>query len=242
MAGERFGFEVSITGGAGEVEALVRSDGTSVGALFGPTMESVSLVDETGRVIAGAALHALLIRALLEARPGSTVVVPANFPGYAEDLARILGGRVVRSKTSVPALMSKMLEHSVKSGSQQFRVWFDGLDCFLALLEWRGRSGATFAELSETAPRAIVASRTVHCPWEAKGRVMRTLVTSLPHDDGVPEGVRMRQERGWSLVLPDEDEPSYHVYAEAASMEVAEEIADSFARKVTELRDSPDGR
>ncbi|NPV71661.1 MAG: NTP transferase domain-containing protein [Firmicutes bacterium] len=238
MAGERFGFEINVTGGAGDVEALVGSDGASVGAVFGPTMESVSLVDETGRVIAGVALHALLLRALLETRPGSTVVVPANFPGYAEELARVLGGRVVRSKTSVPALMSKMLEHSEKSGSPQFRVWFDGLSCLLWLLEWRGHSGATFAELSGAAPGTIVAARTVHCPWEAKGRVMRTLVTTLPHDDEVPEGVRLRQERGWSLILPDEDEPAYHVYAEAASMEVASEIAESLARKVAELRDT----
>ncbi|MGE5542800.1 MAG: hypothetical protein ACM3WT_07170, partial [Bacillota bacterium] len=255
MAGDRFGVEVRLLGDGGpgdastgirgdisaDIEQLVKTDGASVGAVFGPTMETVSLVDESGRRVAGDALLVLLVRAILEMSPGSTVVIPANFPGIAEDLARRLGGRALRAKTSLPALMGRMLEHADRTGVSQFRAWFDGLYCLLKLLEWRAWSGKTLVELVDSAPPARMAVRTVHCPWEAKGRVMRSLVTTLPSEAGdLVEGVKIRRDKDWTLILPDEDEPAYHVYTEAASMEVAEEIADSFARKVTELRDSPD--
>jgi mannose-1-phosphate guanylyltransferase/phosphomannomutase len=248
MAGERFGIEIRLVGGgypgdaSVDIEELVRADVASVGAVFGPTMENLSLVDESGRRVAGDALFGLLVRAILEMSPGSTLVVPANFPGVAEDFARHLGGRILRAKSSLPALMGKMLDHADRVGFSQIRAWFDGLYCLLKLLEWRGWSGRTFAEMVESAPPARMAVRTVHCPWEAKGRVMRSLATMLPCDgDDLVEGVKVRHDKDWTLILPDEDEPAYHVYAEAASMEVAEEIADSFARKVAEIRDSPAG-
>ena len=47
-------------------------------------------------------------------------------------------------------------------------------------------------------------------PWEQKGLVMRTLVEQLGDRDLVlVDGVKVPEEDGWALVLPDPEEPAH---------------------------------
>ena len=53
-------------------------------------------------------------------------------------------------------------------------------------------------------------------PWEQKGMVMRTMVERLGDRDVVlVDGVKVPEDDGWALVLPDPEEPVTHVWAEA---------------------------
>ena len=53
-------------------------------------------------------------------------------------------------------------------------------------------------------------------PWEQKGMVMRTLVEQLGAATLVlVDGVKVPEDDGWALVVPDPEEPVTHVWAEA---------------------------
>jgi mannose-1-phosphate guanylyltransferase/phosphomannomutase len=64
-----------------------------------------------------------------------------------------------------------------------------------------------------------------------KGLVMRVLNERLAGRDlDLTDGIKVFDERGWSQVLPDPDEPLIHFYAEGATQEDSEAL-------VTELRE-----
>jgi mannose-1-phosphate guanylyltransferase/phosphomannomutase len=43
------------------------------------------------------------------------------------------------------------------------------------------------------------------------------------------DGIKVFEERGWTLVLPDPDEPVLHLYAEGMSVEASGDLADELA-------------
>jgi mannose-1-phosphate guanylyltransferase/phosphomannomutase len=78
--------------------------------------------------------------------------------------------------------------------------------------------------------------RTVACPWEAKGRVMRRLLEE--HVEGridLVDGIRIERLDGWALLMPDPDEPVYRVYTEADDAHGAEALAEEYSRRVSAL-------
>ena len=73
-------------------------------------------------------------------------------------------------------------------------------------------------------------------PWEQKGSVMRVLVEqSKDRTVDLVDGVRIHHDQGWALVLPDPDEPTTSVIAEATSTEAATRLADEYVRRIEQL-------
>jgi mannose-1-phosphate guanylyltransferase/phosphomannomutase len=61
---------------------------------------------------------------------------------------------------------------------------------------------------------------------------MRLLNEKLAgRDVDLTDGIKLIDDRGWSQVLPDPDEPLVHLYAEGETTEVSEELE----REVREL-------
>jgi mannose-1-phosphate guanylyltransferase/phosphomannomutase len=49
------------------------------------------------------------------------------------------------------------------------------------------------------------------------------------------DGIKIFDERGWTQVLPDADEPLIHIYAEGATEEVSEELEEELRTLVAEV-------
>jgi len=83
-----------------------------------------------------------------------------------------------------------------------------------------------------------VAKRKVPCPWEAKGTVMRLLNERYrDHRRQLIDGIKViLNDEEWTLILPDPDQPVFHVYAESNLAEQAEALADEYAHLVEELQ------
>ncbi|MBZ0212295.1 MAG: mannose-1-phosphate guanyltransferase, partial [Nitrospirae bacterium] len=73
---------------------------------------------------------------------------------------------------------------------------------------------------------------TLHCPWEAKGVVMRVLAEeSAEGRVELLDGIKVYGESGWVLVLPDSVDPVFHVVAESDDAEGARDlVAETVAR------------
>ena len=102
------------------------------------------------------------------------------------------------------------------------------------LLEFLATQKTTLADVVAGLPEFHLGHRTVTCPWEDKGTVMRLL--NQQYKDRRAElidGVKILLGEGeWVLILPDPDYPAFHVYTEAGSAKQAQDLADRYVRIV----------
>jgi mannose-1-phosphate guanylyltransferase / phosphomannomutase len=85
-----------------------------------------------------------------------------------------------------------------------------------------------FSQVVAGLPKPTLIHRVVQCPWALKGAVMRGLNERYADADvDLTDGIKIFfEERGWVQVLPDQDEPLIHVYAEGDSSDESERLAD----------------
>jgi mannose-1-phosphate guanylyltransferase / phosphomannomutase len=88
------------------------------------------------------------------------------------------------------------------------------------VLEIASGSGRTLSELVHDLPASTLVHEQAHCPWSAKGTAMRLVIEAvkgLEVDD--TDGIKVFEDSGWAQIIPDPDEPVFHIYAEGATRE-----------------------
>ncbi len=226
--------------------AITSAVSASLGARVDVGGERIWLVDQTGQKIAGPSAAAAFVELLLRANGGGAIAVPVNQPDIFETIAQRHGARVLRVKNDPQALMEAATDPDVKlavSGAgdfilPDFQPAVDGMMALAKLLELLAQHQTTLTEVVSSLPAYNIAQRRVYCAWEQKGTVMRML--NEQYKDNIVsniDGVKLSLDsRGWVLISPNPDEPVFHVYAEAATREAANTIADRYARIVEGLR------
>ena len=98
--------------------------------------------------------------------------------------------------------------------------------------------GTTLSEVRQMLPTYFMASETVSCPWEVKGRIMRVLTAeSEGTRTELVDGIKTYGEGGsWVLVLPDASEPNFRIYAEASSQDAANELVHRAVLRISGLK------
>jgi mannose-1-phosphate guanylyltransferase/phosphomannomutase len=102
------------------------------------------------------------------------------------------------------------------------------------------RDRTPLSHLVAEVPPYHTARERVACDWDAKGRVMRSLLEEYANDEHVDftDGVKVYPEGGkdsWALVLPDADSPYFHIVSEGRSPAEATEILSSFRERILAL-------
>ncbi|HTX55994.1 MAG TPA: sugar phosphate nucleotidyltransferase [Candidatus Acidoferrales bacterium] len=216
-----------------------------LGILLDHDGETFALVDDRGRVVRDNELIALLT--LMVVRAGAKLVaVPVMAPGAIERIAQSYGAEVIRTRSdrrSLMALAEARGRELAFAGGANFEVIFpelhpafDALYGSAKVLELLAREGCRLSELVDMLPEWHVATVRVACPWEHKGRVMRSLIAEQQRDQiELFEGLRVRHDGGWVLVLPDASDPTFSVYAEAESDGEAYAFATRMGTRIEQL-------
>lgn len=211
---------------AANVGELVRVSGAHLGAVIDPGGERITLVDDEGRVLSDDEALLLLLGLTVAAQPGVPVALPVSVPRAAERQCAEAGSPVVWTKLSAAHLMEVASSGSVAFAASQlggyifptFLPAFDAVATLVHLLAMLGASGQRMSKLSGELPPIHIAHEEVVTPWEQKGTVMRrTLERAKGRSTVLVDGVKIVEPDGWSLVVPDPEEPVTHVWAEAAS-------------------------
>ena len=98
-------------------------------------------------------------------------------------------------------------------------------------------AGEPLSKATARLPQAAYLTATEFVPWEAKGRVMRTLLED--HRDSnvdLVDGIKVLVDDGFVLVRPDPDEPACHIVASVSSAARARDLLDEYSRRVREAR------
>ena len=229
-----------------QLRTITLTLGADLGALVDHDGESFAMVDDLGRVIAGNRLLALVSLMVCRAQPGARIAIPVTTPSAIGRLIESVGGHVTRTKSdrrSMMALAAKERDTlAYGSGFKQepifpeFQPAFDGLYALVKVMELLAKEGRKLHELNDMLPHWFFRHRTLRCPWERKGEVMRTIVNEYAGSEvELFDGVRVNTGGGWFLVLPDASDPTLNVYAEGGSNEDADRLLGSATARIEAL-------
>lgn len=124
------------------------------------------------------------------------------------------------------------------AGVSQFLLFADGLLALTQLLAHLGEAEITLSELLAEIPDYYLSKQIINCPWEAKGKVIRTLIEEKqqePESLELLEGVKIHHPQGWVLVVPDGEQAVCRVYGEGFSQEIAESLTDWYSDRIREI-------
>ncbi len=232
-----------------EVQRLVRTMEADLGLVIGPGAERLYIVDETGAEVPLETALLLFVKLVAQqASRGERIVLPLTVTHLAEELAGEFGVEIVRTKVSLPELaQAAAADGVVFAGSlgggyifPRFLPAFDAVMSLGKLLELLAPQQRPLSEQLAEIPASTLVHKTVACPWTLKGTVMRTATEHLQREAAggaatkvsLVDGIQVHRDEGWAQLLPDADEPVFHVYAEGSDHAASEGLAQGFLEVV----------
>lgn len=208
---------------------VVKSFSADLGFLFDNGAEQLHIVDSEGKPLSDMQMLAVVLELLTRREEGGIVAVPVNEPSLVEQIAEARGFEVIRTRADRSSLMSAAYSRGVVfAGSSEagfifpdFIPTFDAMMSMGKVLELLASEKETVKDvLSKTPPFSIMQSE-VFTSWDDKGMVMRALLEKHQGGDlDSTDGIKLHRGKGrWLLILPDEEEPVLHLYAEGEDVE-----------------------
>jgi mannose-1-phosphate guanylyltransferase/phosphomannomutase len=227
---------------ADRLAGLVRSSGAHLGAVIDPDGEQLTLVDDRGRMLSDEEALLAFVRLVAGGREGARIAVPVCASREVGRLSDELGASVTWTKLSTGSLMdtARSTRADFAGGTEggfafpAFLPAYDAVASLVHLLDLLATGGVALSAIVDKLPPVRVAHREVATPFEQKGLVMRTVMErAKPEEVVLIDGVKVVDERGWTLVVPDPEDAVTHVYAEADDADASEVRA---ARAATEVQ------
>lgn len=217
-----------------------------VGVRLDSSGENIFIVDNIGNQLPGIQALAAVTLLVLKAYGGGAVAVPVTAPRAFETIAEQYGGKILRTRANLGALMQTaaaepdLLLLGDGEGNYIFPSFYpiaDGLFAVVKLMELLTINDIELSDIVNQLPPYYLHRTRVPCRWESKGKVMRILnqqyqERQLDHVDGI----KIDLGKEWVLILPDPDGPFFHVYAEGSSNEQARILVEKYAGLVTGLQ------
>lgn len=208
-----------------------------LGVIIEDNTEEMILIDDRGKLV-DEDLFTALVSYITFNTNNDLVVIPHSASNVIDKLATHYGGNVLRTKTSIQDVMSKMFSNinTKENLLQQFNLKFDAIFGLVKILDFMSANNLKLSELINRIPSFYMSKKTVECPWDSKGKVMRQLIEDKTNSKvELLEGVKMYKDGGWVLVLPDSEKPMCRVISEGYNQEYAESLTDMYANKIIDI-------
>jgi mannose-1-phosphate guanylyltransferase/phosphomannomutase len=225
-----------------ETALITRTVHADLGCLFNATGERIDVIDDQGSVLTPYELFGLLARWWSHR---GAILAPASSPQWVRGLVEEQGSSFVATIGEPNQVLRAAASPSACLGTdgEGGFVWpyffgaFDAMYTLVKLLELRAVAGEPISAAVARLPHAAYLHATEFVPWEAKGRVMRTLLED--HRDSnvdLVDGIKVFVDDGFVLVRPDPDEPACHIVASVTSEPRARSLLEEYSRRVREAR------
>ena len=226
-----------------QLQNIVQTLQANLGILIDPDAETISLVDDKGRALNDDGVVALVATLVARWKSKARIAVPITAPQAIEAIAQRYDATIIRTRSERRATVALAQEErgqlDLAVGGDggiafpEFHPSFDGIYASAKIMELLAADELPLSALINDLPEWFLERRTVACPWERKGRIMRTLHEEVrgEHVDLI-DGIRIHREGGWVLVLPDASDPVVKVFAEGISREDARRFADEAVERI----------
>jgi mannose-1-phosphate guanylyltransferase/phosphomannomutase len=229
----------------GQLASIVGALHFDLGAMLDVGGERLNVVDGAGHQVPQMQMLAAMACLVFQQSPAASVAVPVDAPVVFESLAGKYGGTVVRTKIDAESIMSAATQKGVTlAGDGRGRYifpalhpTFDGMLGLAKLMELLANARTSLHDVVAGLPTWHVREQDVACPWDKKGQVMRLLGEQYRERRAkATDGIKIQLGSDWVLVLPDPDEPKFHLVSEAQSDDEAEALASKYAGIVSGLQ------
>src|SRR5467141_4305221 len=222
--------ESAFRGRMQEMGVIASAVKAKLGVFIDSPGERCFIVDETGEVLDHDTAFAVLSQLALAAKPGM-LLGPASSSLAFSMIAEEMNSRFVPTKITPETVLA-----SDGSGGYcwpDFAVAFDAMFTTVRALELLAQSGASIATLKGRIPQVAHKKAVEFCPWDVKGRVMRTMMERHLRDRvDLTDGVKVFVDGGWVLVVPDADRPEYHIIASTLDPVRSQQLVDEYSALV----------
>jgi mannose-1-phosphate guanylyltransferase / phosphomannomutase len=244
--GARGAFAEDVAGELAPLDAqrIVTGVRADLGFVLDRAAERLVLVDELGEAVPADLGLLLVVRLLVLANRSGKIAVPITTTRLVDQLVEGSGLSIVRTQASLGELTRAATEEDVvlaaaPTGGFVFPDVVPGYDAVTALcklLELLATQDEPVSALVADLPRPTLVHRALPCPWGRKGLVMRLLNEHLASRTlDLLDGVKAYDERGWVQVIPDQDEPLVHLWAEGETEELTEELVEEITTIVERI-------
>jgi mannose-1-phosphate guanylyltransferase/phosphomannomutase len=181
----------------------------------------------------------------LRTHQAKKIAVPVGASMGIDEIAQEYALEVVRVANSHLAMMEVHRQGEVDfvggtRGGFIFPGFQMGADAMLAavkILEMmaltKSRLGALRSKFDHLERQTV----SVPCPWAKKGTVMRKLITaSEDKRRQLIDGVRIFEDNGWVLVIPDRLRAAFNIVAESKSKETTSHLIDNYRTLVKQAQ------
>ncbi|HEV3452672.1 MAG TPA: sugar phosphate nucleotidyltransferase [Acidimicrobiia bacterium] len=226
------------------VGELVRASGSQLGFVVDAAGETGTVVDDSGHPLTNTQALLALLRLVVEVDPAARVALPVSTTREAARIVEAGGGQVVWTKLAAADLMEVASGAGIRFAGTSgggfiwpaFLPAFDAVATLAHLLDLLETTGRRLSTIVDGLPSVHVVHDSVPTPWERKGALMRELVERPPAGEVVLiDGVKVVGSDGWTLLVPDPEEPVTHVWAEADTETAALRLARERTEAVEEL-------
>ncbi|AEY64662.1 mannose-1-phosphate guanyltransferase [Clostridium sp. BNL1100] len=195
------------------------------GAIIDSNGENLTLISREGIVVKDDLFEAFISLIIFKRSPGTTFYVPITSSDVIERLASRYRCVVKRTKNCLQAVMDEILgERSSSAGSDQLVLNFDAIAGLVKIIEYMCVSGITLNQLLLEIPKIYIDKKSIYCPWELKGMVMRRIINDNKDKKAeLLDGIKLYLEDGWVLIIPDADTPAFKIISEGSSAITAKE-------------------
>jgi mannose-1-phosphate guanylyltransferase / phosphomannomutase len=228
-----------------QTSRLVEAMGAHVGVVIDRAAERIVLIDELAREIPpDVALHLMVGLVAKHFGDQGRIVIPANVSRVAERIAGVHGVGVERAGITQAGLIEAAAADGVMfAGSPgggyifpEFQPGFDAVMSIAKVLELLALEYKPLSELSAEVPDSALIHQRAPVPWSLKGLAMRELGERVrEHRDEQADGIRVEENGGWAQLVPDPDEPLFHIYAEGATDDESAQLAQRYRALLDEV-------
>jgi mannose-1-phosphate guanylyltransferase / phosphomannomutase len=228
-----------------QTRRLAEAMGAHLGVVFDRAAERIVLIDEQAREIAPeTALYLLVALVAKHRRTDGRIVLPANVSRAAERLGEEQGVEVVRAGITQAGLIEAAASPDVLfAGSPDGGFVFPGVqpgfDAVMSLakvLELLALEQKPISELAAAVPKTSLIHQRAPVPWSLKGLAMRELSERVKEVRvEQTDGIRVEENGGWAQLVPDPDEPLFHIYAEGSDGEESAALAQRYRALLDEV-------
>ena len=222
--------------------SLVRRSKADIGFAVDPDVDRLAIVAETGEPLGEEYTVTLATHFILSRKKGR-VVVNVSTTRAVEDVARPLGGEVIRTPVGEIHVAKKMKAvNAVVGGEGNGGVILPdvhlGRDAPVAvaltlqhLLEYQG----TISALWKSLPQYAMTKRKIDIGTQDPDRIFERLKEAHENEDlNLVDGIKIDRPDAWVHIRKSNTEPIIRVIAEATTRQASEKLCTDFIREIKE--------